>query len=173
MRQILPALLILGGFFDLIGCTPMQRRELLNEALDNAKSYAQTDLLPSIEKKIDEAIKKQEQKKYDELNAALVELESGTGQKPKTWQEFDEDKDGQLSAMEGAKLTAYAYKRAAEIKASPAPGRPAQDKSGNAKTIAMSVGAILLLALAGKGIKKGVDLVRGNNAAPPTAPTGV
>lgn len=179
IKTLAITLLMLSGTFFSYGCTAAQRKELMDEALANAKAYAQEhgkEILAKAAAKAEEIaaakIREMENKKLGELDAALSNLavvtkDPDTGiesRSVKTWKDFDEDKNNSLSEGElvkaGTWITAETARRVAS-------GQMSKDAAKNTGTAAgTALAALLALALA----KRGVAAVA--KKANPTPPAG-
>jgi len=156
------SLVVLTTFFDY-GCTATQRKNILDEALVNAKSFVAEEVLPGIKDKVADAVEaklleKEKEKlvQLDEILRSLGDIDPETGMiSSKTWSDFDVDRNGELGISEAAKLQVYIIKRTSEKVAA---GEISKDE---AKKTVKSTGITLATLMAILLGKRGVDKLRG------------
>jgi hypothetical protein len=162
-------------FFEY-GCTAAGRKEIVNEAVENAKTYFVEKILPEWkEKAADYAIKKLEDKEKEELGKLDIELakfpaEDGS---VKTWKDFDGDRDGHLDAGELTSIGKFVAGHTAEKTAK---GEMSKDEAGrtvkNTGITIAALGAIMLALRGAKSLKKKAGPADPGTAppAPPSSP---
>lgn len=175
-------LLMLSGTFFSYGCTTAQRKELMDEALANAKAYVaenSKEILAKAAAKAEEIanakIKEAENKKLGELDAALSNLavvtkDPDTGietRSVKSWKDFDEDKNSTLSEGEIVKAGAWITAETARRVASGQMSKDAAKNTGAAAGTALA--ALLALALAKRGV---AAVAKKTNPTPPAGGGG-
>ena len=157
------------------GCSAAQRKEILDEALVNAKAYAVENgkaLLAAAATQAseiaDKKLKEIELKRYAELDANLANLATVTKDPDtgietravKTWKDFDEDKNGSLNEGELVKSGTWVIAETARRVAS------GQMSKESAKTTATGAGAAILALLGIAVAKRGLSAVAKKPAPP-------
>lgn len=183
-KPMMVLLLLLSTFFNY-GCTATQRRAIVEEAVNNAKNYVTTTVIPEMLDKagalVDEKLKAAELKKLNQLDEQLKPLgkiDPDTGMvDSKTWRDFDADRSGDLSPGELAKVQFYVLKRTvAKVVA----GELAPDEAGRiAKDVGITLTALLALFAGKRGVDKlrnkkngaGIAAATGATPTPPTTPS--
>jgi hypothetical protein len=177
-KKSLGMILLVWSTFFSYGCTSAQRKELIGEAVESAKSYVVEKVVPEVLKKAEELadakIKAEREKQYAVLDAQLAklpipkkdadggEMVDEEGKKitvTKTWKDFDvAEPKGELDASELASLTGWIAKETArrvamgEMSKDEA-GRMAKNAGGAAVVLALLLGAGRLAKKASEGKK--------------------
>lgn len=167
LKMVVVLLLTISGGFFSTGCSAAQRKELLDEALLNAKDFGINTLAPQVRAYVDTKLAEQKTKQYAVIDAQLMAVKTVDSETNlpviKTWKDFDADKDGDLNVTELATVSKYVVDTSSKLVAE---GKMSKDDAS--KTVKATVGAagiLALLALASKLVKKAPI-----PAAPPPAP---
>lgn len=174
-RLLLVTLLAFVTFFSY-GCTAAARKEIVEEALGNAKQLMADEgkkLLDKAEAAVDKKLEAAKAAKYAELDAQLAQLKlidpetnEPVPDSVKTWKDFDANKDGVLDVSESAKAQGWITRTAADRVAA---GKMSKEQAASiTKNSVATLGVLLLLGLGKRGASKGIALIRGKpNGAPP------